>query len=174
MGKTTFPSTGCLVFLNHQRYWNMFGKRLELEVREFQQNQTIELGQPIHFAGYCYWSLPLLSFFQRLPVRKGSRYHEDLSVIEQLGLLLPGAVVVADNVLKPGSPLFLWRLCKGNAYENHIAAWCFLFHNWSKGLDKGKGDTCSEFGALKQSFEGIPEVISNFFRPNKKRAKRLQ
>eukprot|EP00434_Breviolum_minutum_P029186 symbB.v1.2.025816.t1/scaffold2532.1/size76761/2 len=52
--------------------------------------------------------------------QKGSRYHEDLSVIEQLGLLLPGAVVVADNVLKPGSPLFLWRLCKGNAYENHI------------------------------------------------------
>ena len=24
-----------------------------------------------------------------------------------------GKVVVADNVLKPGSPLFLWRLCKG-------------------------------------------------------------
>lgn len=47
-------------------------------------------------------------------------YHEDLSVIEQLGLLLPGAVVVADNVLKPGSPLFLWRLCKGSAYDNHI------------------------------------------------------
>eukprot|EP00435_Cladocopium_sp_Y103_P056072 s735_g18.t2 len=52
--------------------------------------------------------------------QKGSRYHEDLSVMEQLGVLLPGAVVVADNVLKPGSPLFLWRLCKGEAYENHI------------------------------------------------------
>eukprot|EP00913_Durusdinium_trenchii_P013297 g12480.t1 len=62
----------------------------------------------------------------RLPQRYGGRhqfrlgYHEDLSVIEQLGLLLPGAVVVADNVLKPGSPLFLWRLCKGSAYDNHI------------------------------------------------------
>eukprot|EP00438_Fugacium_kawagutii_P025570 Skav211653 [mRNA] locus=scaffold6216:359:7387:+ [translate_table: standard] len=56
---------------------------------------------------------------------KGSRYHEDLSVMEQLGLLLPGAVVVADNVLKPGSPLFLWRLCKGKAYENHIAPWSY-------------------------------------------------
>ncbi|CAJ1428059.1 unnamed protein product [Effrenium voratum] len=52
--------------------------------------------------------------------QKGSRYHEDLSVIEQMGLLLPKAVVVADNVLKPGSPLFLWRLCKGEDYDNYI------------------------------------------------------
>ncbi|CAE7430309.1 COMT, partial [Symbiodinium necroappetens] len=37
-----------------------------------------------------------------------------------MGLLLPGAVVVADNVLKPGSPLFLWRLCKGESYDNHV------------------------------------------------------
>ena len=46
---------------------------------------------------------------------------QDLSVIEQMGLLLPKAVVVADNVLKPGSPLFLWRLCKGEDYDNYIA-----------------------------------------------------
>ena len=52
--------------------------------------------------------------------QKGSRYHEDLAAMEQMGLLMPGAVVVADNVLKPGSPLFLWRLCKGLAYENQI------------------------------------------------------
>ncbi|CAE8708402.1 unnamed protein product [Polarella glacialis] len=53
--------------------------------------------------------------------QKGSRYDEDLGLIERMGLLLPGAVVVADNVLKPGSPLFLWRLQNGGAYDNHVA-----------------------------------------------------
>ena len=37
---------------------------------------------------------------------KGSCYVEDLYVLEIQGLLLPGAMVVADNVSKPGSPLF--------------------------------------------------------------------
>eukprot|EP00927_Polykrikos_kofoidii_P060867 TRINITY_DN55772_c0_g1_i1.p1 TRINITY_DN55772_c0_g1~~TRINITY_DN55772_c0_g1_i1.p1 ORF type:complete len:496 (-),score=73.91 TRINITY_DN55772_c0_g1_i1:51-1499(-) len=51
--------------------------------------------------------------------QKGSRYEEDLSTLESLGILLPGAVVIADNVLKPGSPLFLWRLTRGS-YETEI------------------------------------------------------
>lgn len=34
--------------------------------------------------------------------QRGSRYDEDLATLERLGILLPGAVVVADNVLKPG------------------------------------------------------------------------
>ena len=42
--------------------------------------------------------------------QRGSRYDEDLDVLERRGLLTSGAVVVADNVLKPGAPLFLWRL----------------------------------------------------------------
>merc|ERR1719433_2214747 len=46
--------------------------------------------------------------------QRGSRYDEDLAVIEQMGLLLPGAVIIADNVLKPGSPIFLWRLLCGD------------------------------------------------------------
>eukprot|EP00931_Biecheleriopsis_adriatica_P116713 TRINITY_DN92321_c0_g1_i1.p1 TRINITY_DN92321_c0_g1~~TRINITY_DN92321_c0_g1_i1.p1 ORF type:complete len:419 (-),score=76.54 TRINITY_DN92321_c0_g1_i1:42-1262(-) len=52
--------------------------------------------------------------------QKGTRYDEDLALIERMGLLLPGAVIVADNVLKPGSPLFLWRLIRGSAYDNHV------------------------------------------------------
>lgn len=77
--------------------------------------------------------LTALNSFASFHLRKGSRYHEDLSVMEQLGVLLPGAVVVADNVLKPGSPLFLWRLCKGEAYENHIAPWCGFVGRYGMG-----------------------------------------
>lgn len=39
----------------------------------------------------------------------GSRFWADLEEIVRLGLLQPGAVIIADNVLKPGAPLFLWR-----------------------------------------------------------------
>jgi len=34
--------------------------------------------------------------------------------MEQLGLLASGAVIVADNVLKPGAPLFLWHVTTGS------------------------------------------------------------
>eukprot|EP00931_Biecheleriopsis_adriatica_P124187 TRINITY_DN9929_c1_g1_i1.p1 TRINITY_DN9929_c1_g1~~TRINITY_DN9929_c1_g1_i1.p1 ORF type:complete len:830 (+),score=177.74 TRINITY_DN9929_c1_g1_i1:144-2492(+) len=44
--------------------------------------------------------------------QRGSRYHEDLELLESLNLLHPGAVLVADNVLKPGAPLLLWRLAR--------------------------------------------------------------
>jgi len=52
--------------------------------------------------------------------QRGSRYDEDLKTLESLGILLPGCVVVADNVLKPGSPTFLWRLQRGGTYDNHF------------------------------------------------------
>lgn len=52
--------------------------------------------------------------------QKGTRYIEDLEMLENQGLLLTGAVVVADNVLKPGSPLFLWRLVRSGAYDVSI------------------------------------------------------
>lgn len=52
--------------------------------------------------------------------QRGSRYNEDLQTMERLGILVPGCVVVCDNVLKPGSPNFLWRLQKGGTYDNQI------------------------------------------------------
>lgn len=36
--------------------------------------------------------------------------HQDLHVLEERALLAPGAAVIADNVLKPGAPRFLWKL----------------------------------------------------------------
>ena len=52
--------------------------------------------------------------------QRGSRYTQDLETLENQGLLLPDAIVVADNVLKPGAPLFLWRLAKSGAYNTEI------------------------------------------------------
>lgn len=52
--------------------------------------------------------------------QKGSRYDEDLTALERLQLLKPGAVLVADNVLKPGAPIFLWHLFCQDNYEAQV------------------------------------------------------
>eukprot|EP00933_Yihiella_yeosuensis_P038084 TRINITY_DN3204_c0_g1_i1.p1 TRINITY_DN3204_c0_g1~~TRINITY_DN3204_c0_g1_i1.p1 ORF type:complete len:679 (+),score=130.26 TRINITY_DN3204_c0_g1_i1:890-2926(+) len=44
----------------------------------------------------------------------GSRFWQDLQTLLDEDLLLPGAVILADNVLKPGAPLFLWQMLKGD------------------------------------------------------------
>ncbi|CAE7249317.1 unnamed protein product [Symbiodinium sp. CCMP2456] len=44
--------------------------------------------------------------------QKGSRFHEDLKLLADRDLLCDGAVVVADNVLKPGAPIFLYLLAE--------------------------------------------------------------
>ncbi|CAE8650753.1 unnamed protein product [Polarella glacialis] len=46
--------------------------------------------------------------------QRGSRYEEDLGLLEGHELLETRSVVVADNVLKPGAPVFLWRVCCSN------------------------------------------------------------
>lgn len=45
--------------------------------------------------------------------QKGTRFHTDLGLFEELELLADDAVVLADNVLKPGAPVYIWHLCKG-------------------------------------------------------------
>mmetsp|Transcript_84041 Transcript_84041/g.160542 ORF Transcript_84041/g.160542 Transcript_84041/m.160542 type:complete len:389 (+) Transcript_84041:758-1924(+) len=46
--------------------------------------------------------------------QRGAHYGIDLAVLEKRGLLNAGAIIVADNVLKPGAPAYLWRvLCSG-------------------------------------------------------------
>jgi catechol O-methyltransferase len=63
---------------------------------------------------------PPLSFCVVFMDQKGSRYDDDLAILESMDLLRLGAVVVADNVLKPGAPFFLWRLSKSGAYDTQI------------------------------------------------------
>jgi len=53
--------------------------------------------------------------------QKGSRYDEDLQALEWMELMTPGALLIADNVLKPGAPVFLWKVCQGeNEYKSQI------------------------------------------------------
>mmetsp|Transcript_56433 Transcript_56433/g.127548 ORF Transcript_56433/g.127548 Transcript_56433/m.127548 type:complete len:444 (+) Transcript_56433:143-1474(+) len=52
--------------------------------------------------------------------QRGSRYNADLATLERAGALAPGAVILADNVLKPGAPAFLWRLLHGGDYATQV------------------------------------------------------
>lgn len=52
----------------------------------------------------------------------GSRFWEDLSTVVSLGCLAPGAVIAADNCLKPGTPLFLWHILFGEAFEGEVVS----------------------------------------------------
>jgi len=53
--------------------------------------------------------------------QRGSRYEADLAAVESAGVLVPGAVVVADNVLKPGAPMFLWMVSQSDgSYSTEV------------------------------------------------------
>jgi len=55
--------------------------------------------------------------------QKGTRYHEDLELLESSGILAHGAFVCADNVVRPGAPEFMWRVCDPSGpYETQAIA----------------------------------------------------
>merc|ERR1740122_326633 len=79
------------------------------------------------WSGYCYDVIPhLLETYGPRSVgmvfmdQKGTRFHTDLALMEELDLLADGAVVLADNVLKPGAPQYIWHLATG-AYTDTTA-----------------------------------------------------
>lgn len=47
----------------------------------------------------------------------GSCFWEDLETLVHYNLLMPGAIIVADNVLKPGAPLFLWEIISSAHFD---------------------------------------------------------
>ena len=66
------------------------------------------------WTGYSFDSIPhLLQKYGPKSVdmvfmdQKGTRFHSDLALMEELDLLSDHAVVLADNVLKPGAPQYL-------------------------------------------------------------------
>jgi len=44
--------------------------------------------------------------------QRGTTFHEDLHQIEKLSLFPPLAMATADNVNKPGAPIFLWHMTR--------------------------------------------------------------
>mmetsp|Transcript_3666 Transcript_3666/g.6508 ORF Transcript_3666/g.6508 Transcript_3666/m.6508 type:complete len:472 (+) Transcript_3666:88-1503(+) len=55
---------------------------------------------------------------------RGTKYHEDLAQLEKMQALSPGSLVLADNVLRPGAPQFLWRVHCHDSYE--ATTWAFM------------------------------------------------
>merc|ERR1712187_394671 len=52
--------------------------------------------------------------------QRGTAFHEDLQTLERLKLLSDPAVVIADNVLKPGAPYHVWRIGSMPHYRTDI------------------------------------------------------
>eukprot|EP00928_Gymnodinium_smaydae_P066885 TRINITY_DN49847_c0_g1_i1.p1 TRINITY_DN49847_c0_g1~~TRINITY_DN49847_c0_g1_i1.p1 ORF type:complete len:347 (+),score=76.43 TRINITY_DN49847_c0_g1_i1:130-1170(+) len=49
--------------------------------------------------------------------QRGTTFHDDLAQLEQLGLMHPGCRIVADNTVKPGSPLYCWHTTYSKYYD---------------------------------------------------------
>jgi len=63
------------------------------------------------------------SFFDMVFMdQRSTRFHGDLGTLEKLEMLRPGCCVVADNVLKPGAPRWLWRITMGSGYSSDIVS----------------------------------------------------
>lgn len=76
------------------------------------------------WTGYCYDVIPHIlekygprSIGMVFMDQKGTRFHTDLGLLEELDLLADGAVVLADNVLKPGAPMYIWHLATGPYHD---------------------------------------------------------
>lgn len=52
--------------------------------------------------------------------QRGTTFHEDMEQIERLRLLPPGSSIAADNVLKPGAPVFLWNLAQSCCFHSTL------------------------------------------------------
>lgn len=49
--------------------------------------------------------------------QRGTTFHDDLSQLEELRLMHPGCRVVADNTVKPGSPVYCWHTTVSSCYD---------------------------------------------------------
>jgi len=49
--------------------------------------------------------------------QRGTTFHEDLNQLEELHLMFPGCRLVADNTVKPGSPVYNWHCCFSPSYD---------------------------------------------------------
>lgn len=52
--------------------------------------------------------------------QRGTTFHDDLANLERLVLLPPWAAVTADNVNKPGAPVFLWHLTRTKSFSTAL------------------------------------------------------
>jgi len=48
---------------------------------------------------------------------RGTKFHEDLARLDGMALMTPYARILADNVLKPSAPVFLWVVNRSRSYS---------------------------------------------------------
>jgi len=79
---------------------------------------------------------------------RGTKFHEDLERLELCRLLALEATIIADNVLKPSAPAFLWVTNKSQSYETvnyalgefvqyYVEDWMVVAHYLGPSADKG-------------------------------------
>jgi len=56
--------------------------------------------------------------------QRGTTFHDDLAQVERLRLLAPRAAATADNVNKPGAPIFLWHTTRSPRFCTQL--WSML------------------------------------------------
>ncbi|CAK0832436.1 unnamed protein product [Prorocentrum cordatum] len=83
--------------------------------------------------------------------QRGSRYAADLAALRRGGLLADRAVVVADNVLKPGAPEFLWEVLRSGCFHTQVVS-------VSEYAMPGVEDWMSLSVHLKQDERGAPPL----------------
>lgn len=66
---------------------------------------------------------------------KKDLYLRDIQVVEQMGLLHPGSVVVADNVIFPGAPDYLAYMRKNPSFKSEFFEAKLEYSNASDGLE---------------------------------------
>lgn len=49
--------------------------------------------------------------------QRGTTFHDDLSQLEELNLMFPNCRIVADNCVKPGSPVYCWHTTVSERYK---------------------------------------------------------
>ncbi|CAE7632087.1 PRKAR1B, partial [Symbiodinium pilosum] len=49
--------------------------------------------------------------------QRGTTFHDDLSQLEELNLMFPNCRIVADNCVKPGSPVYCWHTTVSDRYK---------------------------------------------------------
>lgn len=73
---------------------------------------------------------------------RGTRFHEELSLLERERLLASQADIICDNVLHPGAPIYLWEETRGGSREAKV---------WS--LPEFGGEGCIEDWMAHQRYE---------------------
>lgn len=95
--------------------------------------------------------------------QRGTTFHEDLELLERMRLLPPHAAITADNVNKPGAPVFLWHLTRCPQLASSTVLWSLrefaseAVEDWQAAASAGPPAAYSQQQRQKQELLGAWE-----------------